>query len=283
MKIRISLAQIAIRAGRVHENLAHGLDWIAQAAGQGSAMILFPEMWTAGYDLPRRAELAEENTYALSALTAAARRHQISIGGSYLLRESDAYFNTFVWIDPSQPDPATYSKIHLFRLMHEERWLSPGDRLTTCLTPAGDAGLAICYDLRFPEMFRAYALTGARLVLLPAEWPTRRIDHWSTLLRARAIENQMFVVGVNTVGSAGEDTFGGRSALIDPWGKPLAELSTDREECITVDMDMERVEHARSKIPVFQDRRADIYGASAEGPIVLPNPNSSTSTRRESL
>lgn len=281
MKTRVSLAQIAIQVDRPQENLARGLDWIAQAADQQSALILFPEMWTTGYDLPRRAELAEFNIQALNALNEAAHRHQIAIGGSYLLREGGAYYNTFVWIDPSCSKPAVYRKIHLFRLMHEDRWLAPGDRLAVCQTPAGDAGLAICYDLRFPEMFRAYALAGVNLVLLPAEWPTRRIDHWSTLLRARAIENQMFMVGVNTVGSAGEDTFGGRSALIDPWGHSLAELGDDREELITVDIGLERVEHARSKIPVFQDRRPDIYGKFSDEGVVTPNPSSSTSTRRD--
>lgn len=260
MKARISLAQIEIITGQPRANLDQGLRLIAQAAAEQSRLILFPEMWTAGYDLANCESLAEANQIAIAQLTRAAQHHRIAIAGSYLLREGEQFFNTFVLMDPDQPRPALYSKIHLFRLMHEERWLSPGSGLTLCSTFAGLTGLAVCYDLRFPEMFRSYALSGARMVLISAEWPSRRIAHWSTLLRARAIENQMVMVGVNSVGQVGEDTFGGRSAVIDPWGGTAAELSAENAELRTVDIDLALVEQAREKIPVFQDRRPDLYG-----------------------
>ncbi len=134
-----------------------------------------------------------------------------------------------------------------------------GERATLAKLPWGTAGLAICYDLRFPELFRGYALAGARLILLPAEWPHPRLAHWRTLLRARAIENQYFVAACNRVGADPNGTrFFGHSTLIDPWGEAIAEAG--EEPCLlTATLDLAQVEEIRRKIPVFEDRRTDLY------------------------
>jgi predicted amidohydrolase len=113
--------------------------------------------------------------------------------------------------------------------------------------------------LRFPEVARRYALQGARLWLLPAQWPLRRIRHWQALLRARAIENQMFVAAVNGVGQSGRETFGGLSAVIEPWGEPVAEAGAG-ELLLTVEVDLSQADEARQRFPVLKDRRADVYG-----------------------
>jgi predicted amidohydrolase len=144
--------------------------------------------------------------------------------------------------------------------MDEDKWLQPGTQLICTDFQWGKAGLAVCYDLRFPEMFRKYALKGTRLVFIPAEWPAARVSHWSTLLRARAIENQMFVVGVNCVGKIGNETFGGSSTIISPWGETIAEANNQDEQLITAEIDLDQVDEFRMKIPVFEDRRPDIYG-----------------------
>jgi predicted amidohydrolase len=125
-------------------------------------------------------------------------------------------------------------------------------------TAWGMVGLAICYDLRFPELFRAYALAGTHTVIIPAEWPNPRMAHWQTLLRARAIENQMFIIACNRVGQSGNTTFFGRSCIIDPWGETIVEAG-EQAILLTADIDIDVVDTVRKKIPVFADRRPDLY------------------------
>jgi predicted amidohydrolase len=142
--------------------------------------------------------------------------------------------------------------------MDEEKYLTPGEEPVIVDLPWGRSGLAICYDLRFPELMRGYALGGVRLILIPAEWPHPRRAHWRTLLRARAIENQCFVVACNRVGTTGSTTFFGSSAVIDPWGETLVEAG-EVETLLTVTIDTDLVEAVRRKIPVFADRRPELY------------------------
>ncbi|HEX2981274.1 MAG TPA: carbon-nitrogen family hydrolase [Anaerolineaceae bacterium] len=261
MPIPISLAQIHIQLAQPNENLENGMAAVEEAARRNSALVLLPELWTTGYDLSNARRYLSANREALVTLKALAVRHKISIGGSMLLDGADGdIYNTFVLLSPDQDEPVTYRKTHLFRLMDEEKWLRPGERLVRCSTPWGEAGLAVCYDLRFPEQFRRYALEGARLVLLVSEWPLRRVDHWKTLLRARAIENQMFFAAVNAVGETGGETFAGASAVLSPWGETLAEGNTQDECLLTAEIDPTQVDEVRRHIPVFQDRRPDLYG-----------------------
>jgi predicted amidohydrolase len=142
--------------------------------------------------------------------------------------------------------------------MGEDRWLRAGDRLCLAQTPWGAAGLAICYDLRVPELFRAYALQGAVLILLVAQWPAARQDHWRTLIRARAIENQLFVAAVNRTGTSKDEAFGGGSLVVDPWGAVVAEAG-DQETLLSAEIDLERVAQVRRQMPVLQDRRPEVY------------------------
>ena len=161
---------------------------------------------------------------------------------------------------------ASYSKIHLFRLMDEDQYLAPGEAGELHELPWGCAGLAICYDLRFPELFRRYALEGARLLILPAEWPHPRRMHWRTLLRSRAIENQCFVAACNRVGTTEGVTFFGSSAVIDPWGETLIE-GGETEALLTVRIDLNTVEATRAKIPILADRRPELYWGSRVGSV----------------
>ncbi len=189
-----------------------------------------------------------------------AKEHHIGLGGSLLERRGDQAFNTFVLFGSDGGILGLYRKIHLFRLMDEEKWLTAGNELVVADAAWGRAGLGICYDLRFPEMFRYYGLRGAELILLPAEWPSRRIQHWSALLRARAIENQVFIAAVNRVGESKGEVFGGRSVLLNPWGETLVEGTEVDEALLTASLDLKEVARVRQHIPVFGDRRADIYG-----------------------
>ncbi len=123
----------------------------------------------------------------------------------------------------------------------------------------GGPGSAFATICDFPEMWRRYAIEGAKLIIIPAEWPNRRAEHWRTLLRARAIENQVFIAACNRVGETKGELFAGRSAIVDPWGETLVEGDRSSELLLTVQVDLERVDEIRSSIPVFEGRRTDLY------------------------
>ncbi len=259
--LSVSLAQMHIQLGQSERNFERAANWIAEAGQQGSDLILFPELWSSGYDLSNWRRYPPQNDVILERLRRMAREHQIHIGGSLLAASGDRGRNRFSLIPPNPDAPIVqYDKLHLFRLMDEHNWLQPGERMQMAQIGEVKAGMAICYDLRFPEMFRRYALDGVQLALIPSEWPSRRRDHWRTLLRARAIENQMFVIAVNAVGPTGGEEFGGCSAVISPWGETLAECAAGEEQLLTIEIDTGEVQQVRRRIPILTDRRPDIYG-----------------------
>ncbi len=259
MKVKISLAQMAFQFGAVDSNFELAALQIAAAAGLGSDLVLLPELWASGYDLSNWQKYAAplgEGSFAW--LAALARQHQIAIGSSLLELDGNRAYNTFVLYGPAGDLWGKYRKIHRFRLLDEEKWLGAGDRLVLANTPWGPVGLSICYDLRFPETFRPYAIAGARLALIVAEWPERRAGHWTKLLQARAIENQMFVAGVNKVGESQGVKLGGMSAVVDPWGEPLVQ-GADAQALLTAEIDLRIVDKARRHIPALDDRQPGAY------------------------
>ncbi len=259
MKLNISLAQLAFEFGDIESNIARAAAQIAEAAGRGSDLVLLPELWASGYDLPNWARYAtplDEGVFAR--LSTLARQHSIAIGGSLLEADQGRAYNTLALIGSDGALWGSYRKIHLFRLLEEEKYLAAGDHLGLVEAPWGPTGLGICYDLRFPEMFRPYAVRGAKLVLVVAEWPVTRIAHWRALLKGRAIENQIFVAAVNKVGESQGVRLGGGSMIVDPWGEVCVE-GDDREGLLTAEIDLRQADKARRFIPVFKDRREDIY------------------------
>jgi predicted amidohydrolase len=151
-----------------------------------------------------------------------------------------------------------YRKIHLFSLLGEDRVFSAGDRWLAADTSIGKIGVIICYDLRFPELSRRLAVEGAQILCIPAQWPKPRDEHWRTLLLARAIENQFFVVASNTCGMIGKLDFFGTSMIIGPRGEVLAEAGEQETE-ITASLDMRDMADWRAQIPCLRDRRPELY------------------------
>ncbi|WP_420642256.1 carbon-nitrogen family hydrolase [Candidatus Leptofilum sp.] len=260
MKLTISLGQMDVKLGDPMANWHTVQAMTAEAARRGSDLVVFPELWSTGYDLENAASYATLTDAGLFAQVAAlAKTHQIAILGSCLSLLGEGRFgNTAVYFDANGRSLGEYSKLHLFRLMQEEQFLTAGEDSTLIETEWGKAGLTICYDLRFPELFRHYALAGAQLVFVPAEWPHPRLAHWRTLLRARAIENQMFVVACNRVGRSKDTDFFGHSCILDPWGEIVLELG-EGEMLGTAVIDIAQVDAVRAKIPVFADRRPEVY------------------------
>ncbi|RJP51480.1 MAG: carbon-nitrogen family hydrolase [Anaerolineaceae bacterium] len=249
-----------VKFGDPAANFATVTRMTEEARRRGSDLILFPELWSTAYDLTRASRYASSLDAGVFAdLSALARRTGIYLLGSTLsLLGENKFGNTLTVFAPDGTLLADYSKIHLFRFMDEHQHLTAGDKPTLVDLPFGRAGLAICYDLRFPELFRGYALAGAEMVFLPAEWPHPRLVHWQTLIRARAIENQMFVFACNRVGRDASNEFFGHSMAVDPWGEILAE-GGEVDELITLMVDSSKVAEARQKIPILQDRRPEVY------------------------
>ncbi len=259
MKTHVALAQMHIEPGELDKNIQKGFEFIEQAANQSCSIIVLPELWASGYDLTNAAGQASRSPEILNELLIISKKHNLSIAGSLLEQTSHGIYNTLSWISPAHSCPIEYRKIHLFRLMDEDRWLKPGDTLQMAPSEIGLLGLTICFDLRFPELFRSYALKGSHAFILSAEWPSKRIAHWQTLLRARAIENLSFIFAANCVGPTHKDSFGGCSAIISPWGETLVEGSPVNEDLLIAEIDTEQIERARKFLPVFADRRPDIY------------------------
>jgi omega-amidase len=269
--LTIALAQMDVLTGQPDANLARARDFAAQARDAGADLLLLPELWFNGYDLERAeqratplgeggfahmAELARE--FGLYLAGSLLERHAGGACGERRFAYSRTVSNTAVLYAPDGVLLGSYRKIHRFRLMQEHRYLVPGDCATLCPTPWGPAGLAICYDLRFPELFRVMALAGAVLFLVPAQWPVRRVEAWLLLARARAVENELIVAACNRVGNDGQVTFPGRSLVVDPWGNVLVE-GDDRERLLIAQADLREIRKARRYLTVYEDRRPDAY------------------------
>lgn len=258
----LALLQMDIAIGEPERNFAKLESLLDEAVAHDPKpdVIVFPEMWNTGYALDRIQELADhygERTEAL--LSAFSRKHGVNIiGGSIAEKRDNGVYNTIFAYDRDGNRAGDYSKIHLFRLMDEEKFLQSGDRAGELQLDGIPAGMMICYDIRFPELARKLALGGAQILFVPAEWPNPRLHHWRTLLMARAIENQMFVVSCNRVGVSGTTEFFGHSMVIDPWGEVLAE-GGEAETIVRAAVDLSQVPAVRSKIPVFEDRRPSLY------------------------
>jgi len=251
--LKIAAAQLEITLGQPERNISRARALLAEAKHHGAEIVLLPELWTTGYDLERAAELAIDVT-GDNEIAKLAREFDVYLCGSVIEKHEGKFFNAFTIYSSAGKLLAVYRKLHLFAPLHEPEFLSAGDEPVTIELPWGKAGLAVCYDLRFPELFRFYAVAGVRLMLVCAEWPHPRLEHWRTLLRARAIENQAYVVACNAVGRANETVFFGHSMIINPWGEVLEEAG-ETETVLSGELDLAEVDRIRSQFPVLADRR----------------------------
>ncbi len=258
--LTVALFQFNIKRG----NQTANMDKVAMAArdagASGADWLLLPELFTSSYDLEHASRWATLNEReCLPAIARLARENHLAIAGSYILPlSSGGVGNTLVWIDASGNERARYTKLHRFRPMNEDRFLSPGETPVSLSTPFGHVGLSICYDLRFPELYRHYAILGVRFVLLPSQWPNPRLKHFDTLLRARAIENQVVMLAVNRVGTEGDTTFFGHSMVVDPWGETICDARGE-EILLTCMFDPGDIQKIRQDFPVLGDIRREIW------------------------
>ena len=278
--LRVAAVQLNSTADKA-ANMAAADRLTRAAAADGARLIVLPEKWSVlGADEDLRAGAETLDGPAISWARAIARELAIDLVAGSIVeapatdRESAGgkLANTSVHVDPQGEVRAVYRKLHMFdvevegRSYRESAVTEPGEEVVLSATADGvELGMAICYDLRFPELFGALALRGARVVVLPSAFtlPTTR-DHWEILVRARAIENEVFVIAANQVGPhPGGHHSGGRSLIVDPWGVVLARAD-ERDGFIAADLDLDRQLEIRAQLPVLAHRRPRVYGRSLE-------------------
>lgn len=255
--IKAAAVQFTITLGEIEPNLARVRTALAGLAADGVRLAVLPEMWATGFaykDLNRLAARTDEIVREIATLSA---EYSMVIVGSLPEPHEDKVYNTAYILDKGELK-GKYRKIHLFSLMQEDRSFDGGDSWLLVDSSVGRIGVFICYDLRFPELARRLAVEGAEILVVPGEWPKPRQEHWRTLLRARAIENQLFVVAANCCGLVGKLDFFGMSMIIDPKGELLAEAGYEPQNISAV-VDFDAMQAWREQIPCFKDRKPASY------------------------
>ena len=259
MTVRVGLIQLDVSSAEpVAERVTRTLS-LADATARECDMVVLPELWHVGaFDIDAAREHAQPIDGPLvEALSGLAREHATWIHGGSIseLADDGQHYNTGVLFAPDGSLAAAYRKIHLFGFDGGETTLmSGGDELFVVDTPLGATGLATCYDLRFPELFRALTEGGATAFLISSGWPTPRIEHWDLLARARAIEDQAWVIACNEVGQQPGIALGGRSVVVDPQGAVVAQAGSEAE-VLFADIDPDASVRWRADFPALQDIR----------------------------
>jgi deaminated glutathione amidase len=248
-------------------NLATAAKLAGDAADAGATFVALPELWNRwGRAIELRDGAETLDGPSLTWAREFARTRRVSfLAGSIVELDGDALHNTSCLIDPDGAIVATYRKIHLFdvdvpgAIHRESATITPGDQVVVADAGPLRLGLATCYDLRFPELFRAHLDLGATAVTLPSAFTAATgKDHWEPLVRARAIENQVFVIAPNQRGSSNEKLhWHGRSLIVDPWGIVLAQ-APDRDCWIAADLDLDDQARVRAALPSGDHRRPDV-------------------------
>ena len=265
--MRVGVVQLSSTL-ETERNLTAAAQGIERAARAGARLVVLPEVFNRRGESARVREQAE-SLEGLSSVWAAeqARNHGLwLVAGSLAEAAGDRCHNTSCLYSPEGQQVAVYRKIHLFdvdipgAVARESANVTPGTEMVVPEVDGYGLGLTVCYDLRFPELYRRLTLLGARIVTVPSAFTERTgRDHWEVLLRARAIENQIFVLAPNQFGTTpGTPTSYGRSMIIDPWGTVLAQAG-DSETVILADLDFQRQDEIRERLPSLAHRRPDLY------------------------
>ncbi|HOF99703.1 MAG: 2-oxoglutaramate amidase [Firmicutes bacterium ADurb.Bin248] len=262
------------------ENLKKAEALIRAAAGAGAKLVVLPELFNfsgLSEDVAANAEHLEGGR-TFNFLGSLAYELGIWLNGGSIYEKiagSDKCFNTTLFFDPAGRCAAKYRKVHMFDVDVERgpRYLESesveaGGQIVVCRTDFAKIGLAICYDLRFPELFRAQALAGAEVLTLPAEFTLNTgKDHWETLVRARAVENQAYMIAAGQIGVKKYYQSNGSSMIVDPWGTVVA-AAPNKEAVVLADMDLDYVRRVRESVPSLKNRRPEVYAKSAS---IQPN------------
>ncbi len=255
MRVNISFVQMDVVFGEREKNQAT-IQRLTENLPENCDFLVLPELWNIGYDLEHLDQKAESlDGASIQFLKFIAKKHNVNIiGGSIAEKKDGVFYNTMPVISRKGELIDNYRKVHLFsHTLKEPDYFAEGDEWGLTGIDGLTCGLMLCYDLRFPAFCRNLVLRDASVIFVPAQWPAARRDHYVSLLKARAIENQVYVIGVNRCGKD-RISYGGGSMIVSPDGTVLADAD-EEEKLVSCDIYVEEDHYIRKMIPVFQDRR----------------------------
>lgn len=256
-KFRVGLIQTSV--GKSSEQIFSFVQKQLRKLAGNCEWIVLPEVWLSGFKRLSREEEVWCTEETLKDLKAYAKKNQVYLSASHLQKTENGFENVAYVLSPKGKICSSYSKVHLFKQGDEHKRFKAGSSFSVSKSEYGKFALAICYDIRFPEMLRKLALDGAQFFIIPVAWPKKRIDHFQTLLKARAVENQCYVIACNKVGSNEQGlVLGGHSSIYDPWGKKILDLG-EKETCGIAEIDLDYLDEVRKSFPVLNMRRRDLY------------------------
>jgi len=227
-----------------------------------ASMIVLPEMFATGFSMDVATVTDHATRETESFLCSIAKKYQSFVVGGLVGRCEDRPYNEAIVAYPDDRPPLRYQKIHPFTLGGESDNYGPGKKIVLFSWQDFQVAPFVCYDLRFPEIFRMATAKGAQIIVEIANWPVAREEHWTTLLRARAIENQCYVVGVNRCGKDPKLTYGGRTQIIGPKGGIIADAGS-KEGIISAPLDLQALLDYRRELPFLKDMRKEFLGSEA--------------------
>jgi len=237
--------------------------WVKEAVNNNPDLLVLPETWTTGFaasvfkNADRYAE--KEDGKSISLIREIAADNNVYIAaGSIIEKDGNNFYNTMYLVDREGSIVGKYRKMHLFSVLDEDRGLNNGEDMPVFKTDFGKLACMTCYDIRFVEMARTYALKGAQAIIVVANFPAPRLNHWRILLQARAIENQLYIIACNRVGQAEGNYFFGHSMVINPRGEIITEAGEEKT-VLTASIDFNRVSKVRNEIPMYKDRKPEFY------------------------
>jgi omega-amidase len=240
----IALAQLNVEYGNMQKNITAAESMIYSAIDKKCDLLMLPELWSTGFDYHHLDEYAENNLTLITRLQSIVDESNLTLCGSFIEKQGSQFVNSFNTLQPHLPR-TRYFKNHLFALMHEDKYFTPGETSLPFKSILGLTGMSICFDLRFADLFLDLRLHDTECFLMSAHWPLARINHWDILLQARAIENQAYMIAVNSVGQSGKDNYGGHSTVIAPDGEIIMRAPSDEEGLYITEIDPEKVKAIR--------------------------------------
>lgn len=255
--MKIALFQMNIKWEDKETNFAKIENAVNNAVKQGVKVLFLPEMTFTGFSMNIKVT-AESDSYTVERMRYICKRYGLAIGFGWTEKCGDKAKNCYTVIDKYGKELATYVKIHPFSYAGEDNYFIKGDKIITFDIDDVTFSCAICYDVRFPELFQAISKNeSVKAIVIPANWPAKRAEHWKTLVKARAIENQTYIIAVNCVGEVGNVYYTGDSCVVNPDGE-IQITAKDKEQLVCTALDYD-VESLRNEFPVKKDRQVDLY------------------------
>ena len=259
--MKISILQMPVAFARPDENIQTLRRMVEASMREEPDVLVLPELWRLGfYPQPIAVHADLDGQQSRAVLAELARKNGVNIvGGTVANRREGKIYNTCYIFDRTGTEVASYDKAHLFTPSGESADFAAGDNAVTFRLDGVLCGIAVCYDMRFPEFIRKLALEDLSVLFLPAAWPASRLSHWQILTRARAIENQLYVIAANEAGTDEQGNhLAGHSAILDPWGEAIAEAD-EGEAILTARLRPGLRQHIRETLNVYADRRPELY------------------------